>query len=414
MANTLNLGNGEWGTKEDSLLGYNSENAAYKPLAFDFTRASSGTVVNRQGLIETVQSGIPRIDFLGNTKGALLLEPQSTNLLPYSSDFSNAAWGKQSAGVASAPIVTSNYSISPDGTQNADRVIFDINGGTTSSDLSQIAESVGSSIGDVTNSLWIKSNTASNYNMSFVNAFGNFTSIIVTNQWQRFDVTSTTVSTSPVLKLRLRGSESTSDSADVSIWGAQIEQNYLTSYIPTQGSTVTRVQEVCNNGGSASTFNNSQGVLYVEVKGFQEAPDSSGYITISSPTVSFTNAVIMQFRNNGDLRIYIGGSASSNIQFIDANINFTENNKIAVQYDSIGSNYKLFVNGVSIARRVQATNQSVSGLSELNFNYGTLEFVGNVKAVAVWKTFLTDLELEKLSSWTSFSSMAQSLNYTIQ
>ena len=89
MANTLKLGEGTWGTKEGSLLAYNDENRNYKPLPFDFTRAGTATVVNRSGLIETVQSGIPRIDFSDDANGALLLEPQSTNLITYSEDFSN-------------------------------------------------------------------------------------------------------------------------------------------------------------------------------------------------------------------------------------------------------------------------------------------------------------------------------------
>ena len=55
MSSTLNLGNGNWAVKEDSLLGYNNENENYKPLPFDFTRASSATVVNKDGLIETVE-----------------------------------------------------------------------------------------------------------------------------------------------------------------------------------------------------------------------------------------------------------------------------------------------------------------------------------------------------------------------
>ena len=95
MANTLNLGNGNWATKEDSLLAYNSENGNFKPLPFDFTRASSGTVVNKDGLVETIGSGEPRIDFKDNTKGALLLEPERTNLLIHSNDFSKSEWNKQ-------------------------------------------------------------------------------------------------------------------------------------------------------------------------------------------------------------------------------------------------------------------------------------------------------------------------------
>ena len=99
MAETLKLGNGIWATKENSLLSYNDENGNYKPLPFDFTRASSATVVNKAGLIETVQSGTPRIDFLGNTNGALKLEPQRTNLITQSEAFGNSYWTKTGASI---------------------------------------------------------------------------------------------------------------------------------------------------------------------------------------------------------------------------------------------------------------------------------------------------------------------------
>ena len=38
------------------------------------------------------KEGIPRIDFTDNTDGHLLLEPQSTNLITYSEDFSSSNW----------------------------------------------------------------------------------------------------------------------------------------------------------------------------------------------------------------------------------------------------------------------------------------------------------------------------------
>ena len=103
MAATLKLGDRKWATKEGSLLAYNDENNNYKPLPFDFTRASSATRVNKQGLIETVASGVPRIDFT-DANGALLLEPQRTNLVTYSEDFSNAAWTKSDATVVSGQV----------------------------------------------------------------------------------------------------------------------------------------------------------------------------------------------------------------------------------------------------------------------------------------------------------------------
>ncbi len=82
MATTFKFGNGNWAVKEDFALAYNDENGNFKPLPFDFTRASSATRVNKHGLIETVPSGKPRIDFLNNTSGHLLLEPSRTNISP--------------------------------------------------------------------------------------------------------------------------------------------------------------------------------------------------------------------------------------------------------------------------------------------------------------------------------------------
>ena len=37
--------------------------------------------VNKEGLIETVGSGEPRIDYTDDSKGALLLEPSRSNLI---------------------------------------------------------------------------------------------------------------------------------------------------------------------------------------------------------------------------------------------------------------------------------------------------------------------------------------------
>ena len=116
MANTLNLGGGKWARKEGSLLAYNSENNNYKPLPFTFDRASSATRVNKQGLIETVGADQPRVDYLNDSNGALLLEPSRTNLITYSEDFSQSAWNKTNL------TLLSNNIISPDGTSNASKL----------------------------------------------------------------------------------------------------------------------------------------------------------------------------------------------------------------------------------------------------------------------------------------------------
>ena len=49
--------------------------------------------------------------------------------------------------------------------------------------------------------------------------------------------------------------------------GAQLRAKFLyaTSYIPTSGSTVTRNQDLCTNGGSLASINSTEGVLYAEI-----------------------------------------------------------------------------------------------------------------------------------------------------
>jgi len=103
MANTLKFGNGEWYGKKDTILAYNDENSNYKPLPFNFSRASKATVINKDGLIEEVGSGQPRVDYKDDSKGALLLEPSRTNLITQSESFPNTYWTKSGASIQGNP-----------------------------------------------------------------------------------------------------------------------------------------------------------------------------------------------------------------------------------------------------------------------------------------------------------------------
>ena len=400
MANTLNLGDGNWATKEDLLLGYNSENNNYKPLPFDFSRGSNATVINKDGLIETIGSGKARIDFKDDSKGALLLEPSRSNLIPYSEDFSKGDWNNQFGGVASAPIVTSNYSISPDGTLNADRIIFNLNGGTTVSDFSQITDRVTTIVGDTTHSVWIKSNTTSNYSMSFVDAFSSSTSIIVTPEWQRFDLTFTTATTYNDFKLRLRGSESTSDYADVSVWGAQIEQgSYATSYIPTQGSAVTRVADVCNNGANEQVINSSEGVLYAEIAALSNTADASKFISISDGTYNNRASILFSNGSTNQIRTFLRVGGVVQIDVYNNVTDVANFNKVAFSYKE--NDFKVYINGYLVSTDTSGSVWPSGTISKLSFseiNTSAGLFNGKAKEIRIYNTALSDSELQALTS----------------
>jgi hypothetical protein len=273
MANTLKFGNGQWATKVGSTLAYNDEGGNFKPLPFNFTRSTGGTRVNKDGLIEVVTNNKPRIDFLNDSNGALLLEPQRSNLALYSNDLSNAAWDK------SYSTITSNAAISPDGTTNANKVVETTDTGLHRAGQGAIAVTSGQVY---TFSFYAKAAERNELELQRINTSGTvFNNISVTTAdlilgtlsvglnvtsssinsvgdgWYRISLSLTAIATgSGGLNIGMQKDGNVSYLGDgtsgVYIYGFQAEQgSYATSYIPTQGATATRVAEVCTGAGNA-------------------------------------------------------------------------------------------------------------------------------------------------------------------
>ena len=117
---SIQLGtDGNWAIKEDNLLAYKKDGTRFFNKEFDFTRNTTATFLDQNGLIQESATNTPRIDFTDDATGHLLLEPQRTNLFPYSEYFSQSYWTKANT------LITSNSEISPDGTLNADKLIED-------------------------------------------------------------------------------------------------------------------------------------------------------------------------------------------------------------------------------------------------------------------------------------------------
>ena len=500
MAETLKLGNGIWATKENSLLSYNDENGNYKPLPFDFTRASSATVVNKAGLIETVQSGIPRIDFLGNTNGALLLEPQRTNLITQSEAFGNSYWTKSGATIQGDPstagaeevtngsftgsatgwtinsgwaygtnnivasgsadnsffyqgILTANKTYlvtfdivsissgaitawigaeqgntsnasytSPTTSPSADSPLnaFKLVEGTSTAAHSIYVLSAASHTGTLTESVFLKASeitlaavhfgnfsNRAEFNLSngTVATFGVLDSATIeafTNGWYKCTVTGTFSASNVYTQINLlKSSGSASYTGDgtsgVYIYGAQLEaSSYPTSYIPTQGSTVTRNLETCSGAGNATVFEdvNASGVLFAEIQAHSDDL-TDRYITLSDGTTSnraFIRWVTVSNRVDGF--IIVGGVTQASFTYTGGDI--TDFTKIAVRWAV--NDFSFWINGV---KNNTDTNGSVfSALTTLSLNEGDasgFEFFGNIKQIQVL-TYQTDAEMIALTS----------------
>ena len=408
MANTFNLGNGNWAQKTGKLLAYNAENNNYKPLPFDFDRGSTATRVNRDGLIETVGTDEPRIDFKDNSKGALLLEPSRTNLVTYSESFTG--WGLDDA------TIVSNTATSPDGNLNG--VLLK---GNTNSSRHHIVKLYSHQNSNTAFSVFVKAkelkyvqiatandgNQYANFDVSIGvvgTVGGSFSNAKIEdygNGWYRLSVVATRsnglyISLVSGLTASWLESWTMSNNTDgLYIWGAQSEiGSYATSYIPTSGSAVTRTADSCENAGDVNLFNDTEGVLYAEIKGLDD-DNTFRFITLSDGTSNNTVRIYLYNAIYG--RVLVGGAEQC--VFSTTSYNVTDYNKIAILYSE--NNFKMYVNGSQVGTTDTSGSIFPQGtLDELSFHRGDsqFKFYGNCKNLQVFNEALSDSELIALTT----------------
>lgn len=365
----------------------------------DMTFARTGdtaTRVNSSGLIETVLANKPRLDYLGSTCPKLLLEPQRTNLILRSQEFDNASWVKENGGVALVPVVTANNAISPDGSQNAELIVFDLNGGTASGTISQLAQTVTTSISTVyTFTIYAKTSDNSTKAISLVDGNGSPILITITSSWQRFSITFTAASTTSNLRLRLRGSasgEGTATSASINIYGAQLESGaYATSYIPTTTASVTRNIDVCSKTLATALIGQTEGTMF-----WDGIISNTGSNVIFNLNLNATNDRYIEITSGLAIR-YIEYSTTTQASISTAGNYVTLGNryKIAAAYKA--NDFVLYVNGVQIGTDTSGT---VFAADKIYNGYYASGFQGLIKnnSIALWKTRLTNQELVTLTT----------------
>ena len=393
---------------------------------FDFTRASTATRINSKGLIEEVASGVSRLDYTGGGCPHHLLEPQSLNSQNYSEDLSSGF-------LNGATSELSNVIISPDGTLNADKLVesntnarHELYGatlsfsGTTSVSFFAKAEerryisvfiggdpSGGGATFDVQDG--IVSLTSGGTDASIVK---------LSNGWFRCSLASTKVASTAVYYcLRTDGNAVNvqtyqgDGTSGMYLWGFQtvVGQSFPTSYIKTTSSAVTRLAETADNAGNAATFNDSEGVLFAEISAL--ANGSFRYITLSDGTDS-NNVQFGFFPLPKQVQFEVSSGGSSQLSYLDTNIDVLFNTKLLIKYKQ--NDFSIYVNGFEV--HTDSSGLSPIGLDRICFDRGDGcgdNFYGKTKKLEYYNTTLTSLEMETLTSYTSFNEMALNFNYTI-
>ncbi len=167
---------------------------------------------------EATIDNLPRVDYTDGTS-SLLVEPQRTNLITYSEDFSS--WNKLAA------VVTTNQTTSPSGTLTADKITYD---GTT---YGRVEQTVAVTNGNTYSwSVYLKNNDLSDVTQVWLgfSQAGQGEFVTITNEWQRYETVQVANGSNEYPRVQFTGKGS------LYAWGAQIEQgSYPTSYIKTSG-----------------------------------------------------------------------------------------------------------------------------------------------------------------------------------
>ena len=311
-------------------------------------------------------------------KGSFLLEPQSTNLIPYSEDFSDSSWLK-----VGSPTITPNYGTSPDGTQNSTRIQ-----GNSSSVL-QTNAMTGATSGE-TRSLYVRAVSGSG-NIQLTSHNSNTNNVFAIDEnWQRVQTNSLTSTTgSTYFYIDMRGAST--NIYDIEVWGCQGEAlPYATSYIPTNGTAVTRSAESCVDG--VVSANSLEGVLYWE--GSSDVDSTVIIAELSQGNI--TNRLSLYYQFGSDAR---GSIRVSDVQTtLTGGGTLSTNKKIAVVW---GNNVISFwVNGSQVDTDTYVGSIPEGVLTALNFAQagGGSSFYGRTKDLKIYDKALSDSELEELTT----------------
>jgi hypothetical protein len=298
------------------------------------------------------------------------MEPQRTNLNTYSEAFDNSAWGKVSA------TITANTTISPDGYQNADTF-------TTSASGARIFQTLSLGAGTYTASLYVKKLSGSG-NMRFfgvVDGGGVTQSFTPTDEWQRFTGNFTASTGITEIQLRENGFTGT-----LAIYGFQLEAGaYPTSYIPTNGTSVTRVADASLKTGISDLIGQTEGTLFFEIQDTEHFVSYFGVDNVSTGTRILVYGI-------DDQKVYAQVRNGGTIVFSASSAVISGRAKAAVSFNASGSVF--YVNGTQVG---SGSGTTYTNLSKFTLNHSS-QVGSSLNKALLFTTRLDNATLATLTS----------------
>jgi len=362
---------------------------------FAFSRSSTATRVNKDGLVESVAVNIPRLDYTNGNCPELLLERTATNLCVYSqSNFNDQVNWLKFLTPSNLTIIEDDI-ISPDGTLSGAKIEYVNNG--QDAVFTQNTTVVNGE--DYVLSIWLKGEQGgevvklrlSNNSGSSSGTKDVFT---LTDEWVRYETDI------KVADATDRGFQIIIEQANNPLgatfyaWGSQLENNtFASSYIPTEASPITRTVDIVTDNSNID-LTSPKFVLYTELN-MEGNLQENGRISINNG--NDVNIIRLSTLSDGiPIGQYIGGSIVSGSFFKIDYATYGRMLKIAIASTDLG--HDIYVNGALASSRTQGAIDA-SSYTHIGFTDGDIDnFAGRVKDLRYYDEQLTEAELIELTN----------------
>jgi len=372
-------------------------------VAYPYVETTTAPVAG--GILEDM----PRLDYTDSSCPALLLEPQRTNLLRNSEALNispnvveSVSYSYNEIASPSGFINAPKFSETPDATSYRHGFYHYVsipNGAITASIFTKQIDR---------RYVSLQSNATGSNQYSYVDledgsvvSEGTGWTLSTEdygNGWWRIIATATGIQGSPyfIWGMSLNGTSNTysGDGSEFTFWGGQIEAgSYPTSYIPTYGTSQTRLNDYFKVINQEGLFGTNEGTFFVEF-----AFDiNNKYIAIGDTYPSDKITIGLNASGSSQIRSIIRNNGSS-INLQGSGTTLGDTIKACVSYGSSG--FKLFMNGS--LEDSDATAANLSQFSDLIPNVDLRDVnssnSGTIKQILLFPTALSDDECIELTT----------------
>jgi len=340
-------------------------------MRFTVSRNTTATRVNSSGLIESVASGVPRIDWLGQSCPGLLVEPSAQNLALRSRDLSvSGTW-------AASGITAVRNAVGADGAASGATTL------TSTAASATITQNISHASQSRIFSAYMRRVSGTGQIQLTTNGGTNWQTVTLTSAFAPFNSGAQTVASGQV-GIRMIAS---GDVIEVDFTQAEVGP-VPTSPIPTTAAAVSRAADVISASGAlvSGLIGQTEGTMYFEVSDIKGVITGTGNPALMIRNSAFTNWIGLTSNSiAAPFRITVRSTTTTLINYTSA----ISEGKVAIAYSANGA--VVYVNGSEVAST--ATNPNLT----LNIVAMEQYMPFKVESLALYTTRLTDAQLAELT-----------------